>query len=112
MADKVWKAVERKIARFFGTERAPGSGSSGKITASDTLHPKLFIEIKHRSKNAVMAWYRKAREKAKREKKIPVVALHLKSTHTWLIVCSVSDLPQVANFLESEVPDDEQWPLD
>lgn len=46
MADKRWKAFERRVARAFGCERTPLSGGSSRHTRSDTLHPTLYIECK------------------------------------------------------------------
>ena len=40
------KTQERRVARFFGTERTPLSGGASRHTRSDTLHPKLYIEVK------------------------------------------------------------------
>jgi hypothetical protein len=40
------KAHERRVARWFGTERTPLSGGASRHTRSDTLHPKLYIEVK------------------------------------------------------------------
>lgn len=42
-----WKRMEREIAKDVGTERNPLSGINGKHTASDTLHPNLYIECKY-----------------------------------------------------------------
>jgi len=49
MADRVWKQVERRVAAFFGTLRNRCSGSSGRSdeSASDSVHPVLYIEVKH-----------------------------------------------------------------
>jgi len=49
VSDRTWKAVERRVAAFFGTLRNRCSGSSGRSdeSASDTVHPTLYIETKH-----------------------------------------------------------------
>jgi len=49
MSDQTWKAVERRVAAFFGTLRNRCSGSSGRPaeSASDSIHPALYIETKH-----------------------------------------------------------------
>ena len=44
-----WKNSERRHSRLIGTERAPLSGSNGKITASDSLSRYWFLETKHRT---------------------------------------------------------------
>jgi hypothetical protein len=42
-----WKGYERKVAKYFGTNRTPLSGiNSRHDTHSDTLHPSLYIEVK------------------------------------------------------------------
>ena len=47
-------AKEAVVANYFGTRRVPLSGSnSGHGTNSDSLHPKLYIECKVRSKIAL-----------------------------------------------------------
>lgn len=40
------KTQERRVARYFGVERTPLSGGASRHTRSDTLHPKLYIEVK------------------------------------------------------------------
>jgi len=86
---QTWKAVERKVAKFFNTERTPLSGGNSKITRSDTLHPNLFIECKYRVRHAVISLWRDTAEKAKKENKIPVVALVEKNKEgIWLMVHS------------------------
>lgn len=48
--DKTWKQAERKVAAIFGTKRRPGSGAWQRgapgETGDDTLHPRLYIEVK------------------------------------------------------------------
>jgi len=56
---KTWKSVELRIAKAFGTARTPLSGSNSRHTSSDTLHSKLYIEIKHGSSSLVTTIYGK-----------------------------------------------------
>lgn len=50
MSDRYWKVCERRAAKFFGTNRTPLSGiNSRHDTSSDTLHPRLYIEVKSAS---------------------------------------------------------------
>lgn len=35
-----------RVAKFFGTHRTPLSGGASRHTRSDTLHDRLFIEVK------------------------------------------------------------------
>lgn len=81
MTDPGWKKVERRIARYLGAERNPGSGGSRTATRSDSTHPRLFIETKH-GKQAEIGWaaaeklFEEVRKRAKAEGKDPVLVLH------------------------------------
>lgn len=96
MSDKAWKAVERRIARFFGCQRTPLSGGNGKITRSDTLHEEMFIEIKHRKKHSAVTLWDETKELAKKEGKIPVVALSEKNRPGFWLVMHSADLEDVS----------------
>lgn len=79
MSDKSWKRFEREVAAYFKTERNPLSGSMSKHdTGSDTLHSSLYIECK-RDKSMFTVGLTKVLEEAKKnarkEKKVPIVAL-------------------------------------
>ncbi len=58
------KIYERRVAKFFGTNRTPLSGiNSRHDTHSDTLHPSLYIEVKsvsvlNSSNGWIMRWLR------------------------------------------------------
>ena len=86
MSDKSWKAVERKVAKSLGTERTPLSGGSSRHTRGDTLHEKLFIEVKQRKHFSILVLYRATSELARREGKIPVLAIKEKGKHGELAV--------------------------
>jgi len=89
MADKSWKAFERRVARFFKTERNSLSGSNSKLTASDTLHPELFIECKQRQRFAAVRLWDKTKQHADKENKTPVVCLSEKNRPGfWLLIHS------------------------
>lgn len=75
MSDKTWKAAERRVAKLFGTQRNPLSGRNSKHTASDSLHPRLFIETKYSKRFALVNVYKKAKELARKEGKLPVLIL-------------------------------------
>jgi len=47
MADKRWKATERRIAALLGGRRVPVSGR-GRGNAPDIAHPWLALEVKDR----------------------------------------------------------------
>lgn len=95
--DKPWKAVERRIARWLGSERNPLSGRHGKISRSDSIHPLLYIETKWRKRHSAVSLWRDTAKKADKENKIPVCCLVEHSKHGfWLLVHS-QDLLAVAN---------------
>lgn len=75
MSDKTWKAAERRVAALFDTTRAPLSGGNGKQTRSDTLHERLFIETKYRTRFAVVDLFIETAALAAKERKLPVLAL-------------------------------------
>lgn len=93
---KTWKSIEAHISRMFSTTRTPLSGGNSKMTRSDTLHPRLFIEVKQRKYFSVYPLFRDTKEKGKKEGKIPVVVLHETGSHDYLVVCEVSDLKKIA----------------
>ena len=47
-----------QVARFFGSERLPGSGGLASHSKSDSIHPTLFIEAKKRKTMADFTRYR------------------------------------------------------
>ena len=98
MPDKTWKAVERRVAAYFGTLRNRLSGGSNRkdTTRSDSKHEFLFIETKHRQKHTTWTLWRETKELAKKEDKTPVVCLAEKGKKGFLVVCHSSDLPVVA----------------
>jgi len=62
-----WKKFEARVARMFGSKRAPLSGINGGVTASDSLSPDFFVECKMRKKHALWRLYDDTRAKAKRK---------------------------------------------
>ena len=76
-----WKAFERRVAKWLRTRRTPLSGMmSGHHTSSDTLHPDIYVECKWTKKAAILTLWEDTRKKAKREGKIPFVAMHQRGT--------------------------------
>jgi len=76
MSNQAWKQLERRVAKFFGTVRTPLSGGNSRITRSDSLHNKLFIEIKSRRKVPFLKQFRETIKQAKQENKLPVFVIH------------------------------------
>lgn len=78
MADKTWKAVERRIAARLGAERV---GCTGKATA-DVVTDWLSVEVKARK--ALPGWLLNAMsqaEQASEDGRLPIVVLHQKHKH-------------------------------
>lgn len=103
-----WKSFERTVASYFGTRRVPLSGSnSGHGTNSDSLHPKLYIECKVRSKIALWQLFVDTENKAKVEGKIPVVAIKQKGEKGYLLVMRPEDLKKISEirFESTESPE-------
>lgn len=84
MADKLWKAVERRIAKYLGGERVPITGRQ-RGSAPDIKHDWLSIEVKQRE--SLPAWVHDAMDQAKESasliledkynlNQLPVVILH------------------------------------
>lgn len=94
-----WKAMERKVAAKFGSKRTPLSGSNGGVTASDSLHPVLFLEAKLRAKHAAWELWQDTAAKAKKENKVPVVALKQKGGRGELYVIHGDHLREVLEAL-------------
>lgn len=98
-----WKSFENLVAKFFGTRRVPLSGSnSGHGTNSDSLHPKLYIECKVRSKIALWQLFTDTEKKAKVESKVPVVAVKQKGEKGYLLLIRPEDLQKIAE-IQKEV---------
>jgi hypothetical protein len=95
---KSWKRREADAAEIFGAKRQPLSGSSGRadLTASDTTHGALFIEVKVQAASAVRTLWEKTRGRARAEGKMPVLMLYAKNKPGGLVVCHAADLAKVA----------------
>lgn len=94
MADKAWKAFERRVARDFGSVRTSLSGGNGKVTRSDSHHPDFFLECKHNQESAIWTLYLKTRELARAEKKLPVVIQGRKRNPGYLLVLHSDDIQE------------------
>ncbi len=92
---KTWKSVEGRIAKYWGTTRTPLSGINSKHTSSDTLHKDYFIEIKHRKEWAIFNLFKRTRELANKEKKLPFLCLHEKNKAGFLICIHSDDFREI-----------------
>ncbi len=102
-----WKELERCAARFFGTVRTALSGGNSKITRSDTLHDRLYVECKYGQRVAPWTLYMDALTKAKLEDKIPVLVLKQARESDFLLVMRSQDLGTVYSEREAAVFDKE-----
>lgn len=96
MPTKTWKGRERKIAAYFGTVRTPLSGGNSGHSRSDSRHPRLFLEDKHRKRHAVISLWDETKKLAEKEGKTPVIALTQHGRHGFWIMCHCDDLQVVA----------------
>ncbi|MBK1877981.1 hypothetical protein [Pelagicoccus mobilis] len=95
MPDKAWKALERRVATFFNTERNALSGGNSKVTRSDTLHPDLFIECKQRQKHSAVTLWDETKQLADKEEKTAVVCLAEKNRKGFWILVHSDDLSKL-----------------
>ncbi|MEM3408381.1 MAG: hypothetical protein QXP36_00230 [Conexivisphaerales archaeon] len=76
--NKSWKNLERKIAKIRNTTRTPLSGINSKITGSDIIDEKFFVECKLRKSSSIWHLYDKTKQNAVKEKKVPIVVVKQK----------------------------------
>lgn len=91
------KAVESQVAKFFGTTRTPLSGSNSRHTSSDTLHNVLYIEVKQGKqipKFFTDIWS-EAKTNAKKEGKIPLVALKPRGFTGCIFIADMRSLSEI-----------------
>ena len=94
-ARRTWKKRESNVADFFQGTRTPLSGGNSKITRSDVIHDELFIECKLKKKHSVISLWDRTKELAKKEGKIPVIALCEKERPGFWIMVHSSDLDKL-----------------
>jgi hypothetical protein len=107
MADKVWKAFERTVAKFFDSTRTPLSGGNGKQTRSDSLHPQLYVECKYSAKSALYSLYQETVVKAVLEDKIPIICTKKKGMDGFLITVHSRDFESVCELTRKDASDSE-----
>ena len=102
MADKGFKQYERRIARDFGVERTPLSGSASRHTSSDTLHTRLFIDTKvRREVRTLWRLFRAIEGLAVREAKRPVLIVKVPRADDQdsIVACRLRDVRMIAGEL-------------
>jgi hypothetical protein len=96
-----WKGLEKTIASIFDTQRSAFSGSNSGVTHSDSYHQRLYIENKNHKDQAVLTLMRSTEELAKKEGKLPLLALsspeHPKDQY---IMFNVKDLFKVVKEID------------
>jgi len=93
MADKAWKAFERRVAYFFGCKR---TGPMQAKDENDLNHPHIHCQCKHSKRHAIIGVWDAAKKQTEKSGKIPVVALGVRGRPGfWLLVHS-SDLVAVS----------------
>lgn len=106
MADKPWKRAERVAAALFGGLRNPLSGSNSYHTSGDVIHPQLYVEVKHRKRQAVISLMRDTVAKAVKERKLPVMTVS-EPNMKWSLVCIRSiDLVKLVTILHAQWADE------
>lgn len=96
---RTWQKAEGRAAAPFGARRSPGSGSSGRddvLSTSDSTHERLYIETKLKAKTAVRSLHDEVKPKARKEGKVPVLALFDKGRPGCLYVVHSDDLEAFA----------------
>ena len=93
-----WKRTERNGAAMFGANRTPLSGGMSRHTGSDTLHPRLYIEIK-RDKRLNAALNRLVKDtilSAAAEEKTPLLMFKFHGQKGFMLLLRSGDLMAVA----------------
>jgi hypothetical protein len=93
-----WKRAEARVAARFGARRQVLSGSAGRgdATRSDTTHARLFVEVKSRDRHPARTLFDATKALARKEGKVPVLALVDKGRPGFLVVIHADDLAEVA----------------
>ena len=109
---RTWKLFEARVANFFKTTRTPLSGGASRHTESDTLHEALFIEAKLRQKLPIADLFDEVMKKAKKENKVPLLALQKKNRKGWLLVCRPEDVHLISSYAKEyeKLPNEDELP--
>jgi hypothetical protein len=107
---RTWQRSEGRAAILFGCRRQFGSGSGGRgdLTASDSTHPRLFIESKLRDRHAARTLHDATKKRAVWEGKTPVLALFDKNRPGFLLVVHCDDLAVVLTEFAAALPSEER----
>jgi len=92
MADKAWKAEERKVAGFFNTKRALMKGTDCKEDIEDDL---FCVDTKLRKTWQVEAWFDELQSYARKKGKIPLLCLRKPGKKRRLAVVDMDHLVSI-----------------
>jgi len=92
----MWKRLEGRLARFFHTRRRPLSGSNQGGGSDDIIHPRIYGSCKYAKRHTVFTLFKEEAAKARKEKKVPVLALGQKDSKGMLLVIDSRDFQTVA----------------
>lgn len=95
-----WKRKEREVAKKFNSTRSYLSG--GIRQYGDVEHDTLYIEVKYRKQWSIFTLFDETAELAKKHKKIPLLVLAKKYSNDFIIVCKMSDIKTIAQFLQDK----------
>lgn len=94
---RTWQKFESLVASLFGTKRVPLSGSnSGHNTHSDSMHPDIYIECKLRESFSLWKLFEDTEKKARKENKIPLVAIKEKGKNGLLFIIRPEDIKRLS----------------
>jgi hypothetical protein len=102
---RTWQ--RRDAADLFGALRQVLSGSSGRDdrSMSDTTHDRLFIEVKLRGRHTARTLFDTVKARARKERKLPVLALADKGRPGFLLCVHSDDLDDlVAELARAKKP--------
>lgn len=94
MPNKAWKSFERRVAQVFFCRRNPLSGINSTITGSDTTSTIFYIECKQRAKSFIHSLFQETKVSAKKENKLPVLAVQQKGSPGFMVCIHSSDLEE------------------
>ena len=108
MADKPWKAEERRVAEMFGTQRALMKGTSEK---SDIQSDLFTVDVKLRKKWSIQQWYRDLRLSARKQGKIPILTVREPGKKLRLAVLDLDYLISIMKGASVLEGDTENYPV-
>jgi len=91
---RTWQKFEQKMGEWFGGSR---SGPMQAKNANDIKHDFIHCQCKAAKRHAILTVWREASEEAKKDGKIPVVAIREKGKRGDFLLIKKEDLVAVAN---------------